>query len=190
MLVICAVRLTRFFLTREQESFRWRVKKRLSIESRIGNDPRYTDSAEHIQFISIEEDLGFQCIRWFILIPEAVSPDAVLDSCNALFTPTFCRQNLSSEICRSPVVILAPGILARCGALSIMQQCGRAYDLQVCTFSSGEAFSHAVNAQDMIEVMDSVGGYIPGSGLFGGWHVFFSPLNIKLSAGVNPAKKM
>ena len=57
------------------------------------------------------------------------------------------------------------------GALGVVQQGCGADDLQVRAFGQGKAFSHTVDAQHVVEVVDGVGSLVPLAGLFDGWQV-------------------
>ena len=68
-----------------------------------------SNRSDSIQLISIEQDLRFQCLRLFTVIPEAVGANGMHYRLDAVVRPAFGGQNLTCKI-SGCLVMLLPAI--------------------------------------------------------------------------------
>mgnify|MGYP003555818846 CR=1 FL=1 len=69
----------------------------------------------------------------------------------------------------TPMMVRAGFVTGR-GALRVVEECGGADDGQVGALGLGDPLGHAVDAQDMFEIVDGIRIRVPGAGLFNGGH--------------------
>ena len=141
-------------LTSFPEIIGWPCKHRLVRIHCISDRPDSTDSSDCIQLISIEQDLCFDRLGHFTVIPETVCPDAVKNRINPVFFPSFGFQHPPCEFGRGVMVIFAVGGTIR--VLSIVQEHSCPDDVRITTFLPCNLQGDLKNPQDVIETMDRV----------------------------------
>ena len=162
-LVIGTVRLAGLFFSGRKEAVGRNGKEGLAIEGSISDGTGSADRAEYVELVGVKQDPGFEGGGRFAIIAVAVGADAVLDGSDAFGRPAFGSEDFGGKLSRRMVVV---GALRSSGggAFSIVEEGSGMHDLQIGAFGARQAFRHAVDAQDMVIVVNGVGAGIPGAG--------------------------